>query len=378
MTVTLQAKAYGNEAVVYMALELSNKTWKVGFGDGNRRRQVSVTAGDTAALLVQLARARERFGLASDCRVVSCYEAGRDGFWLHRFLHSQGIENVVVDSSSIEVNRRRRRSKTDRLDVEALLGQLVRYSGGEARVWSVVRVPSPADEARQRLWRERERLIKERGAHTNRIKSLLVTQGLRLEVRGDFPQALATARCWDGAPLAADLQAELLREWQRREQVQAQIAHLEAEQRARVAAAVDGPELLIRQLMLLRSIGWQSAWSLVMELFGWRRFGNRRELGACVGLTPTPYHSGESAREQGISKAGNRRVRAVLIELAWLWLRHQPQSELAQWFERRWASQGKRARRIGIVALARKLVIALWRYLETGAIPNGALLKPAV
>ena len=377
MTVTLQAQAYVSDPILYMALELSNKTWKLGLSDGNRRRQMSVSAGDTSGLLLQIAGAQEKFGLTASSRVVSCYEAGRDGFWLHRFLVSHGIENVVVDASSIEVNRRQRRSKTDRLDVEALLRQLMRFVGGEARVWSVVRVPSRADEARQRLYRERERLIKERGAHTNRIKSLLVAQGIRLDIRGDFAQALEAVRLWDGTQLSADLKAELLREWQRRAQVQGQIEVLEAEQRARVEAAVEGPELMVRQLMALKSVGWQSAWSLVMELFGWRRFGNRRELAGCVGLSPTPYNSGDSERDQGISKAGNWRVRRVLIELAWLWLRHQPQSRLTRWFARRWAHQGKRARRVGIVAVARKLVIELWRYLETGAVPAGAILQPS-
>ena len=282
---------------------------------------------------------------------------------------------MVVDSSSIEVNRRRRRAKTDRLDVEALLRLLIRYTGGEERVWSVVRVPSRADEERQRLYRERDRLVKERGAHTSRLKSLLVTQGVRLEVRGDFEGALARVRLWDGAELSADLKAELIREWRRREQVQEQISALEAEQRARIEAAVERPELLVRQLMELKSVGWQSAWSLVMEIFGWRRFANRRELAGCVGLSPSPYNSGDSERDQGISKAGNRRVRKVLVELSWLWIRYQPDSELSQWFKRRWAGQGKRARRVGIVAVARRLVILLWRYLESGVVPAGVILQ---
>jgi len=375
MTVTLQNQAYENMVVLYMALELSNKSWKVCFGDGKRRRRVSVDAGDMARLREQIDLARKKFGLAKDCRVVSCYEAGRDGFWLHRCLLSQGIENVVVDSSSIEVSRRQRRAKTDRLDVEALERLLIRYVGGEQRVWSVVRVPSRADEDCQRLCRERDRLIKERGAHTSRIKSLLVAQGIRLDLRGDFEQALESVRLWDGSALSVDLKAELLREWRRRSQVQAQIDALEREQRVRVKSAQEGPACLVRQLMTLKSVGWQSSWPLVMELFGWRKFANRRQLAGCVGLSPSPYNSGDSERDQGISKAGNRRVRRVLIELSWLWIRYQPDSEITQWFNRRWADQGKRARRVGIVAVARRLVILLWRYLEAGVLPAGVILQ---
>lgn len=375
MTATLREECYEKAQVLYMALELSNKSWKVCFSDGRRRRRVSVDAGDLPGLSEQVVRARAKLGLEEGCRVVSCYEAGRDGFWLHRCLVAWGVENQVVDASSIEVNRRRRRAKTDRLDVEALVRQLIRYTGGERGVWSVVRVPSRADEDRQRLYRERERLIKERGAHTSRIKSLLVTQGLRLAVGGDFERALEQARLWDGSQLSVDLRAELIRQWRRRVQVHEQIAVLEAEQRARVAAGDDRSAVLIRQLMELKSVGWQSSWVLVMELFGWRVFSNRRQLAGCTGLSPSPYNSGDSERDQGISKAGNRRARRVLIELSWLWLRYQPDSEITQWFNRRWATQGKRARRVGIVAVARRLVIALWRYLETGEIPAGAVLQ---
>ena len=375
MTMTLEKQAYANGQVLYMALELSHKSWKVGLSDGARRRRVNVAARDTLGLLKQINMAKAKWGLVGDCRVLSCYEAGRDGFWLHRYLLSRGIENVVVDSSSIEVNRRRRRAKTDRLDVASLLRQLMRYAGGEMGVWSVVRVPSEEAEDDQRLWRERERLIKEQGSHTSRIKSLLVTRGIVLELKGDFEQVLEGVRLWDGSALGADLKGELKREWRRREQVRDQLRVLEAEQRRRVEEALDGPEHLVRQLMLLKSLGWQTSWVLVKEVFGWRRFSNRRQLGACVGLSPSPYRSGDRDREQGISKAGNRRVRRVLIELAWLWVRYQPDSELTKWFNRRFAHQGKRSRRIGIVALARKLVIALWRYIETGAIPAGAVLK---
>ena len=376
MTVTLREQAYEKEAVLYMALELSKRSWKVGFSDGSRRRQVTVKGGDREDLMRQVKRAKEKFGLESDCRVVSCYEAGRDGFWLHRYLQAQGIDNVVVDAASMEVSRRRRRAKTDRLDMEMLLRGLIRYTAGEARVWSVVRVPSVEHEDGQRLYRERARLIKECVGHTNRIKSLLVTQGIELEkVRKDFDRVLEGMRRWDGTALGADLKQDLLREWRRWGLVHEQIEELEAVQRARVAQAVAGPELLVDQLIALKSVGWQTGWVLVMEIFAWRQFNNRRQVTGCVGLAPTPYRSGDSEREQGISKAGNRRVRKALIELAWLWIYYQPDSELTQWFQRRWGCQGARARRVGIVALARRLLIALWRYLETGEIPAGAVLQ---
>jgi len=363
-----------------MALELSNKRWKILIGDGLHHRHKTVDAGDIAGLLEQITLFRSKWGMSDAAPVYSCYEAGRDGFWLHRCLLSYGIENVVVDSSSIKVDQRARRMKTDRLDVKSLHGQLIRYVRGDDDVWRVVRVPAAADEDRRRLYRERERLIKEQGQHTNRIKSLLVLHGIRMELGQDFEKRLETLCQWDGTPLPPELRDELRREWHRRVQVQAQLKALHELQKTRIAAAVcgEGPEGLIKQLMILKSVGWQSAWSLVMELFGWRRFHNRRELAACTGLNPSPYNSGDSEREQGISKAGNRRVRRILIELAWLWLRYQPDSALTRWFNERWAGQGKRGRRVGIVAIARRLVIALWKYLETGEVPAGAVLKPAV
>jgi transposase len=239
-------------------------------------------------------------------------------------------------------------------------------------------VPSVTEEDDRRLHRERGRLLKERTQHNNRLLGLLVAQGIRLKVTADFATQLDQVRLWDGRELPADLKAELLREWERYQMVNEQVLALEALQRERVADASGEALALVAQLMQLRGVGWQSAWNLVMEFFGWRTFANRRELAALAGLTPTPYDSGDRQREQGISKAGNRRVRAVMIELAWFWVRYQPQSDLSQWFARRYATGGPRMRRIGIVALARKLLIALWRYLETDLVPAGARLKPAL
>lgn len=380
METTRVQEAYCGAKVLYMALELSAKKWVVLFGDGGlRRRRVTVTAGDLAGLLQQAALAKAKFGLSEAAGVVSCYEAGRDGFWIHRWLVSEGIDNRVVDSASIEVRQRAKRVKTDQVDVEKLMRLLLRACAGEHKVWSEVRVPTVDQEDGRRLQRERSRLLGERTQHSNRIKSLLVTQGVSLPLSGDFVQALLQVRCWDGSSLAPELSLELAREWQRYQLVDQQIAELEALQRQRLADPKPaGAVAQMRQLMLLRAVGVQSAWTLVAELFSWRRIGNRRQVAGLAGLTPTPYNSGDSSREQGISKAGNRRVRAAMTELAWCWLRYQPQSALSLWYERRFGKTGsKRSRRIGIVALARKLLVALWRYLEHGVIPEGAVLKAA-
>ena len=375
MTAVLQSKDSVSGAVLYMALELSNKRWKLGFSNGERQRQVSIEAGDWGSLTDQITRAREKLGLPAACRVVSCYEAGRDGFWIHRALVDQGIENRVIDSASIEVNRRKRRAKNDRVDVKAMLRLLQRYWQGERGMLSVVRVPTVEAEDNRRLHRERERLLTERGAHSARIKSLLVAHGIRLRLNGDFLVQLEAARGGLGYALGPDLKAELIREYARYRLVDEQIRGLEQEQKARAEAGVDEAMAQVKGLMQLKGVGWQSSWLLVMEFFAWRAFQNQRQVGACAGLTPTPYSSGDSEREQGISKAGNRRVRTLMIELSWLWLRYQPGSALSRWFQRRFAGGGKRMRRIGIVALARKLLIALWRYVTDGVIPEGAVLK---
>ena len=367
-----QGKHTGEACELYMAFELGEKNWKLALSDGARSpSRYTVTAGDTAAVLECIAKAKARCELAQEASVHSCYEAGRDGFWLHRWLIEQGIDNIVVDSASIEVNRRARRAKTDRLDGDKLLAMLIRYHGGERRVWSVVRVPTPEQEDARRAHRELGRLGRERTAHINRIRALLVLQNLRVKYVG----GRLWQRWWSGhaGQLLPGVRAEIERESERLSLVQEQIRTMEAEQHQAVAADTE-PQ--VARLAQLRAIGIGSGWVLVKELFGWRRFHNRREVAACLGLTPSPYASGESETEQGISKAGNRRVRTLMVELAWSWLRYQPESELSKWFTRRFAGGGKRLRRIGIVALARRLAIALWRYLEDGVIPDGAKLKP--
>jgi transposase len=359
--------------MLYMALELSASKWKVALADGKRTAsQHSLDAGDLGRLLLFIDKAKKRCGLHGQVRVISCYEAGRDGFWLHRWLLEQGIDNVVVDSSSIEVNRRLRRAKNDALDAGKLYEMLVRYVAGEKRVWRVVRVPSVQQEDERRLHRELERLKKERNAHVNRIRSLAVLHNVRLQRVGGRGWSEQLEQLKGQLPLG--LLGEIERESVRVKLVSEQIGALENTRKAQVQAMCQQGGAL-GALLNLRAIGVQSAWVLVRELFSWRRFNNRRELAACVGLNPSPYDSGASQREQGISKAGNRRVRALLVEIAWYWLRYQPHSALSEWFNRRFGAGGKRMRRIGIVALARRLLIALWRYVEQGVIPEGAQLK---
>jgi transposase len=307
--------------------------------------------------------------------VVSCSEAGREGFWLHRFLQGHGITNHVVDSSAIEVNRRRRRAKSDGLDVRKLLSMLMRYHHGERQVWQVVKVPSIEAEDHRHLHRDLETLKQERASTTTRIKGLLSSQGLRVTSLTKLPEQLEALRLWDGSPVPPGLRCRVLRVYAHHTFLSEQIAAVEAERRAQLQASTDARIDQVRQLMLLKGIGINGAWLLVMEFFGWRAFKNRREVGGLAGFTPTPYQSGESAREQGITKAGNRHVRWMTTELAWSWLRFQPDSALSCWFRERFGGGGKRLRRIGIVAVARKLLIALWRFLQTGVLPAGAVLK---
>jgi transposase len=280
-----------------------------------------------------------------------------------------------VHSASIEVPRGQRRAKTDRLDAEKLLTMLIRYHSGETKVWKVVRPPSLQEEDQRQLHRELRTLKSERTRHSNRLQALLISQGVRLKVGRDFLAALETVRLWDGQPLPPELRARLEREYECLCFGQRQIRQLEAQRRRMIRRTASREMGQVRQLLQLRGLGENTAWLYVMEFFGWRQLRNRRQVGALAGLVPTPAKSGESDGERGISKAGNRQVRAVAIELAWMWLRHQPESDLSRWFERRYSVAGKRARKVGIVALARRLLIALWRYLETGVLPEGARLK---
>lgn len=364
---------------LYMALELSQAEWKLGFtiGLGQAARLRSLQARKLDGLKREIEQAKERFGLPEEAAVVSCYEAGRDGFWLHRYLGSIGVENRVVDSASIEVNRRYRRAKTDRLDVGKLLTMLVRYEQGETKVWSVVHVPKIEAEDQRQLHRELMALKREQTHHINRIKGLLTSQGIVLEVKRDFLEELKRVRLWDGSSLPSGLHSLLTREYERLELLHRQIHSVEKIRKEILRSSPDPAVEQVRRLLQLKGIGMNSAWVYVMEFFAWRAFRNRRELGSLAGLAPTPYRSGNSTREVGISKAGNRPVRAMAIEIAWVWLRNQPNSQLSRWYHKRFAKGSSRVRRIGIVALARKLLIALWQYVDKGVLPAGAQLKPA-
>ena len=373
---TLRIKDSIKEAILYIAFELSNLKWKLAFSNGEKMRTVTIEARDLDKLHAEIEKAKQRFGIEGQIRVVSCYEAGRDGFWLHRYLLSCGIENVVVDSASIEVNRRKRRAKTDRIDVRKLMHKLLRYHGGEQLVWSVVNVPSEQAEDGRQLHRELEVLKKERNMHRSRLKSLLIQQGIVAPNPSSrkFLIQLETFRRWDGTELPADLKSRIIREHGRLRMIEEQIYSLNKEREKRVAAADNMSMQQVAHLMTLVGIGMNSSWKFVMEFFAWRDFKNGKQIGALSGLTPTPYDSGSSVREQGISKAGNERVRTLAVEMAWVWLRFQPQSKLSQWYLKRFAEGGKRMRRIGIVAMARRLLIDLWRYLEHGVVPEGARL----
>ena len=363
-------------ATLFVALELSRSTWLVAVHSPaiDKVGQHRLAGGDTEGLLELITRKRMQAAekLGRPVRVACCFEAGHDGFWLHRWLCAQGVENRVLDAASILVDRRARRAKTDRLDLAGLLRTLMALERGETQVCRVVHVPSPEQEDARRRSRERSRLVTERGQHTSRIKGLLMTQGIRdfEPTRSDWQVRLEALRTPDGQPLAPCLRAELLRECRRLRQVMEMVAEVEAEQKA-VAAAEDG---VAARLARLRGIGGTFAAVLGNEVF-FRDFRNRRQVGAYLGLAPSPWQSGQVERDQGIAKSGNPWARHTAIELAWLWLRYQPGSALARWFHERVAGGKGRMRRIMIVAMARKLIVTLWRYVTTGAVPEGAVLK---
>lgn len=362
---------------LYMALELGWGKWKLAFTTeaGEKPRLRNVEARDLAALGQEIEHAKQRLGLPSTAPVVSCYEAGRDGFWLHRWLSSWGVANRVVDSSSIEVDRRARHAKSDGVDAQKLLDLLVRSEQGQKRGWRVVRVPSFQEEDARQVGRELEALKRERTRHSNRIRGLLASQGIDLDVGPQFREELEQARLWDGSPVAPGLRTRLDRELARLELLAEQISGLEKQRRELLKSSQETSVKQARQLLLLKALGDNSSWLFTHEFFSWRKFHNRREVASLAGLAPTPYQSGDSNHEQGISRAGNGRIRSMAIEIAWVWLRCQPRSQLSLWFKERFGAGGRRSRRIGIVALARRLLVALWRYLETGVLPEGAILK---
>lgn len=377
---TVATPTAGHNGTIFVAVELSQKTWLVTLHspDRDRMSRHKLDGGDHAGLLDLIEKVRRRAAdkLGSVPRVVSCYEAGYDGFWLHRLLEAAGISNFVFDPASIAVEQRSRRTKTDRIDGELLLRTLMAHLRGEPRVVRIVRVPSVAQEDARRSSRERDRLIKEQTSHTNRIKALLRLSGMAVGSprRGNWLDWLQQQRDWQGQPLSPHVLAEVTREHARLMLVRKQLLALEQVQATRTSAVPEQTAQRQERLERLKALGPALSGTLTHEVF-YKDFHNRRQVGSYIGLAPSPWQSGGIDREQGISKAGNPRARVKAIELAWLWLQHQPDSELSLWFRTRTANAGKRARRIAIVALARKLMVALWRYLTTGLVPAGATMK---
>lgn len=371
-----------HNGTIFVALELSRKSWLVTMHSPDRERisRHKLAGGDHAELLAVIERVRQRAAraLGSAPAVVSCYEAGYDGFWLHRLLTAAGITSHVFDPASIAVEQRGRRAKTDRIDGEQLLRTLMAHCRGEPRVVRIVRVPSPAQEDARRDTRERQRLAQEQTAHINRLKSLLRLVGVAVgnPRRRDWLSWLSAQRDWQGQAVPPHMLAEIRREHARLMLVREQLAALEKPP-AQAQLTPTAAEIAQRKqhLLRLKSLGPAFSATLTNEVF-YKDFDNRRQVASYVGLVPSPWQSGGSSREQGISKAGNPRARQATIELAWLWVRHQPDSALTQWFLVRIANASKRLKRIAIVALARKLIVALWRYVTTGLVPDGAVLKP--
>jgi transposase len=370
---------------IFVSLELSRSTWVITSlapGGGEKMSKHAVPSGDIAALLARLSqlkeKARARTGQVLPITVIQ--EAGLDGFWIHRVLQTEGIESYVVDPASIATSRRRRRAKTDRIDGEALVRTLLAYKRGEPRVCAMVKAPTPHEEDRRRISRERETLTAERVQHVNRIKGLLFAQGISdyEPLHRNRRERLEELITGDGRPLPECLKAQISRELDRLELVIEQVKAVEAERDAVLAQAQarSGVPAPAAQLLALRGIGPEAAATLWTEgLF--RRFNNRKQVAAYAGLAPTPWQSGSVHREQGVSKAGNPRLRTTMIQIAWLWLRHQPQSALAVWYRERIKRKGGRLGKTMIVALARKLLVALWKYATAGVLIEGAVLKQA-
>ena len=377
-----QSVTSGEAIPLFVSLELSRARWLVtSLSPGSDKiSRHSVIGGNITDLLHLLAdlrmKAEQRTG--STVKIVTIQEIGFDGFWIHRVLASNAIESHVVEASSIAVPRRRRRAKTDAIDGELLLRTLMAFKRGEPRVCAMLVVPTPEEEDRRRLSRERKTMIKERIEHINRIKGLMACQGIAgfEPMRANARERLEELRTGDGRAIPERMKAEIRRELDRLDLLRRQIAEVEAE-RDTLLQAEDAPKTSPgAQLLKLRGIGPEFA-SVLWHEGLYRRFANRRQLAAYAGLAPSPWRSGDMKKEQGIAKSGNARLRTTMIEAAWLWLRHQPGSALSQWFQERVRTDRGRLRRVSIVALARKLLVVLWRFTMHGEIPEGASLKAA-
>lgn len=385
-------------AVLYIALELSSKEWKLAFADSLSRnpriRTIKVAASfylTQRELVKEIADAKKALCLPEDCKVVSCYEAGRQGFWVHRCLNALDIQNYIVEPTSMLVTRKKRRAKTDRIDAISIVKHLMRYCGGDQSACRMIRVPDADHEDARHLSRELHELKTEKTSHTNRIKGLLETQGIALQqVTLNFKENLEAMKTADERPLCPELKDRLRREFDRLVLVVEHIRELERIQGDRLKQASkkkesgetlnakENRDQIAYRLCHLLGIGTVTAWTLSLEIFAWRDIKNRRQLGAFVGLVPVPYDSGNSEREQGVSKSGRAELRSLMIEIAWMWLFYQPDSELSKWYRRRFDDGTKRNRKRGIVALARKLLIALSKYVKNGEPPAGSKLSSGI
>jgi len=382
MTTTQPVNYNQTNEVLYMGLELSKYKWVLGGSIGlNKINIKSIDSFDMADFLKCIRQFKERFNLCQDCPVKIVFESGLDGFSVYRTLASYGFEVMQVDSSSIELNRRKRKAKTDKIDVKKLTNLLYRFHHGEQECLRAVRVPSVAEEDLRRLHREYEQLQKEQGQHENRIMSILAVNGIPISIqaikRKDFEQRLKSQSFKTplGDEIPANAQMAMEREYERYKLVHQQLLCLKREATNYVRNHSESKVAQqVTSLQRLKGLGFWGAWKLATEWFSWRTFNNRKEVGSAAGLTGVPHQSGEMDRDQGISKAGNKRIRRLGVELSWMWLRYQPESQLSQWFHQRFV-QGKRTRRIGIVALARKLLIMFWRYLSKGVLPEDVALK---
>lgn len=391
MTTNSQTQFNTSTHSLHMSIELSASTWKLGFADqlGRPPRVRTLDAGNFEKLIAEIKAAKQLFKLDDDAPVVSCYEAGRDGFWIHRCLVSLGIESHIVEPASIEVNRKKRRAKTDRIDAQKIVLALLRFKAGDRFACRMIRVPdADAEDARQ-LNREMRTVKTERASHTNRIKGLLVTQGItQVTIDRNFLERLELMKTAQEKPLGENLKQRLTREFERLALATEQIRTMQMQQATMIREAAKEIErteesekqasrqaIIAEHLCQLSGIGPVTSWTLSTEIFSWRDIANRRQLGALVGLVPTPHASGDEEKEQGISKSGRGELRVLMIEIAWGWLQYQPESDLAKWFSKRFDDGTARNRKIGIVAVARKLLVALGKYVKTGEIPAGAKLK---
>ena len=390
MTTSPQPQSITSNVSLHMSMELAAASWKLGFADrlGRKPRVRSIKAGDFDQLHKEIAAAKKLFGLDPDALVISCYEAGRDGFWIHRCLVSMGIESHIVEPASIQVNRKKRRAKTDRIDAQQIVNALMRFKAGDRFACRMIRIPDVEAEDARNINREMRVIKTERTAFTNRIKGLLCTQGVTdVVIDGSFPRQLKSMRTTEGKQLEEYLRARLLREFDRLALATSQIRTLQMQQATMMRTAAKeiqmsdaertSPKCAVVAEFLARlgGIGPVTAWTLSAEVFSWRDIENRRQLAALAGLTPTPNSSGDDEKEQGISKSGRGELRVLLIEIAWGWLMHQPQSDLTKWYQKRFNDGTKRNRKIGIVALARKLLVAIGKFVRFGEIPAGAKLK---